>query len=364
MTASMSLHLHPFAVPFVLALALVPAASPQERTPPSRESYPVYLCPVHRDQQATGPGRCPVCDRELVLRVLVSSFSCPMHPQIDEGEPGRCPICQMTLVPTTRELQWYCPGRADLVSTSAGACPDGSPMRSRPVPMAHGDHNPRHGGILFMAPNGYNHLEGTLGEEGAFRLYLYDDFTRPIDARPFTGTVDDRPLTPAADGSFLSAAAPPPPGSGDPTELVVQLRFPGSDEDTRFDFVFAPRSAEAEAEAAAVTPPARSARPELRVPDGPDRMYAEILRRNDRLQELIRKGSWPDLYIPALEAKDLVLALSKSEGERVAIPAKKLVRAAWLLDTYGDLGNRLEVESAYRLFHEAIRELETAHERR
>jgi hypothetical protein len=85
------------------------------------------------------------------------------------------------------------------------------------------------------------------------------------------------------------------------------------------------------------------------------------MERDARLRELIANGTWPDLYIPALEAKDLVLALAEKEPERVALPAKKLVRAAWLLDTYGDLGNREQVESAYRLFEEAIRELEDVH---
>lgn len=341
----------------VLALALGRGSVPQDKQP-ARESYSVYLCPVHRDQQATGPGRCPVCNRELVLRVLVPSYSCPMHPQIDEQHEGRCPICKMTLVRTTRELQWYCPGHPDVVSSAAGSCPDGTPMSLRSIPMAHGDHNPRHGGILFMAPNGYNHLEGTLGDDGTFRLYLYDDFTRPIDPRRFRGTIDDRPLTLSEDGSTLTSAVPRPRNSSDPTELVLELRFPGDDKDTRFDFVFGqPAAASADA-----SPPPKIALPEFRIPETADEIYAEILRRDDRLQELIKKGRWPDLYIPALEAKDLVLALSKTEGERVAIPAKKLVRAAWLLDTYGDLGNRLQVESAYRLFDEAIRQLEGAYE--
>lgn len=343
----------------VAALVLGSAPAPAQERESARESYTVYLCPVHRDQQATGPGRCPVCNRELVLRVLVPTFSCPMHPQIDEGHAGRCPICGMTLVPTTRELRWYCPSRPDVVSNTSGSCPDGTAMAPRSVPMAHGDHNPKHGGILFMAPNGYNHLEGTLGDDGTFRLYLYDDFTRPIDAKGFAGTIDDRPLSPAEDGSVLSAVVPRPEGTKEAADLVLELRFPGDDEDTRFDFVFANKTAEASAN----VPPSTAAVPVFRIPETADGIYTEILRRNDRLQELIRKGSWPDLYIPALEAKDLVLVLSKTEGERVAIPAKKLVRAAWLLDTYGDLGNRLQVESAYRLFDEAIRQLETAYER-
>jgi hypothetical protein len=262
----------------------------------------------------------------------------------------------MALVPTTRELEWYCPDRPDVVSSTAGVCPGGTAMATRLIPMAHGDHNPRHGGILFMAPNGYHHLEGTLGDDGTFRLYLYNDFTQPIDISGFSGTIDGLPLAPSVDGSSLAAVVPRPRTSRDPAELVLELHFPGSGEDTRFDFVFAEKTTDGVPTAAL---------PDLRIPRTPDEIYSEIRRRNDRLQELIRKGSWPDLYIPALEAKDLVLALSKVESERgIAIPAKKLVRAAWLLDNYGDLGNRVEVESAYRLFDEAIRELEAAHESR
>jgi hypothetical protein len=312
----------------------------------ARESYPVYLCELHPDEQATGPGRCPTCGRELVLRALVSSYSCPMHPAIDEQREGACPICRMKLVRTTREVQWFCPGRADIVSSTAGLCPDGRPMESRTVAMAHGDHNPRHGGVLFMAPNGYHHLEGALDEDGRFRLYLYDDFTRPLVVEGFQARAGDAPLEASADGSSLSVGLE---RSIEPVAVVLHLRFPDATEEARFDFIFS-RAAEASLALA-----------EFRIPETADDVYREILRRNERIQELLRRGAWPDLYIPALEAKDLVLALSEKDGERVERPARKLVRAAWLLDTHGDRGDRLEVEAAYRLFEEAVSELSAAH---
>ncbi|HSF16013.1 MAG TPA: heavy metal-binding domain-containing protein [Vicinamibacteria bacterium] len=316
-----------------------------------RESYEVYLCPVHRDEQATSPAACPVCQREMVQRILVPSYSCPMHPHIDEEEAGSCPICKMDLVATTRELQWYCENSPEQVSSLPGACPDGSSMAMRSVPMAHGDHNPKHGGILFMAPDGFHHLEGTLDDDGTFRLYLYDDFTRPIDAAPFEARIETRKLSPASGGDFLTASLPPPESY--PAEVVVNARLPGAHEDeARFDFVF-------QGDVDAV----RLALPEFRIPETADGIFQEIMDRDKRVKELIRRGNWPDLYIPALEAKELVLALNEKEPERVGFPAKKLVRAAWLLDTYGDLGNRIEVESAYRLFEEAIQELEAAHAR-
>jgi hypothetical protein len=311
----------------------------------------VYLCSLHRDVQATAPGTCSTCGRELVQRFLVSSYSCPMHPSIDEEESGNCPLCGMTLVPTTRELQWSCPDRPEILKSSPGVCSDGKLMDRRSLPMAHGDHNARHGGILFMAPNGYHHLEGTLAEDGTFRLYLYDDFTRAIDPRGFRARIDDAILTLSPDGAHLETRLSRR-DSADRTDVVLHLRFPGDEEpeghEARFDFVFVPDAAPS------------LALPEFRIPAAAEDIYSEILRRDRRIQDLIQRGSWPDLYIPALEAKDLTLALVDREGERVAVAAKKIVRAAWLLDTYGDLGNRLEVESAYRLFEEGIRQLEEA----
>lgn len=319
------------------------------------ETFEVWLCPVHRDEQSVGPGRCPLGDRDLVKRILVSSFSCPMHQHINQDHEGKCPICNMNLAPTTRELQWYCPDSPQILSAEPGQCPDGSAMRVRSIPMAHGDHNPKHGGVLFMAPNGYNHIEGTLDEDGTFRLYLYNDFTKPIDATPFDVRVDDVAMKPVAGGEYLSASVEAP--SKYPSEHVVLVDFPGAEkEQTRFDFIFVESMVTGEGADATST----LILPEFRVPETADGIVEAILHRDARLKELIANGVWPDLYIPALEAKDLMLALNAKEGDKVSVPAKKLIRAAWLLDVYGDMGNRVEVEKAYQLFEQSIAELEAA----
>ena len=203
---------------------------------------------------------------------------------------------------------------------------------------------------------------------GVSRLYIYNDFTRPIDPSPFEARVDaGATLELSEEGDFLVASVPAP--SSPQSEVVLHVRFPEDDGgERRFDFIFPDsmlvdeegrRSADAtsDANAAAVA----DALPEFLIPEEPLAIVEEILERDERIRELIGKGLWPDLYIPALEAKDLVLALRKRDPERSRVAAKGLIRAAWLLDVYGDMGNRLEVERSYELFRKAIGQLEASY---
>ena len=63
------------------------------------------------------------------------------------------------------------------------------------------------------------------------------------------------------------------------------------------------------------------------------------------------------MWVPAFQAKDLAVALEPHIGHiapaarDAAEPAlQRLVRFAWLLDSFGDLGNRQQVEDAYSAF--------------
>ena len=52
-----------------------------------------------------------------------------------------------------------------------------------------------------------------------------------------------------------------------------------------------------------------------------------------------------------------VLAYSERAGDRPWVALKRIVRGAWLLDLYGDQGDRLRVGEAYEIFAEGMRGL-------
>jgi hypothetical protein len=115
----------------------------------------------------------------------------------------------------------------------------------------HKDHNPKHGGIFFMAMDNIHHLEGVLESPGVFRVYLYDSHTKPLtkaQVKLITGKVlvgdemnaPEVPLQLSADGLTLQMALPQ--GCPMPVTLTLLMRFPGMKKDARpelFTFPFA-----------------------------------------------------------------------------------------------------------------------------
>jgi hypothetical protein len=115
---------------------------------------------------------------------------------------------------------------------------------------AHQDHEPKHGGVFFMAMNYHDHLEGVLEPPGIFRVYLYDDHTLPLakdqvrqaHGRLFLGDSNEAPEIPlklSRDGKTLEATLPK--GSKLPLTLTLLMRFPGMTEKDRpelFTFPF------------------------------------------------------------------------------------------------------------------------------
>ena len=114
----------------------------------------------------------------------------------------------------------------------------------------HSDHDPKHGGIFFIALDEIHHLEGTLSDPDVFRVYLYDAMTMPLTSDSMG----------EASGTLHWGEFPDPPGiplemsSQDamleakldrevefPVTLTLLIRFPGMGADSNpelFTFIF------------------------------------------------------------------------------------------------------------------------------
>lgn len=150
-----------------------------------------------------------------------SVYVCPMGCEKDKVyyKPGHCPACKM-----------------DLTEPKS----------------AHADHAPKHGGIFFMAPNRWHHLEGVMASEREFRLYMYNNFTKPIPAQPFLeGSFIEvmnldanrrefgkpaRLTFEKAEEAYLRAVLPE--GFKFPLNVNARVKFEGQEKPLLFNFTF------------------------------------------------------------------------------------------------------------------------------
>ena len=382
-------------------------AAPASNLPPLS-----MTCPMHPDVVESSPGDCPVCKMKLVPVRLEAVWTCPVHPQVAETAAGKCPIDHRDLIQMTVALTWTCAGQPEIDRVDRGTCPDGTPMIAKRTLRPHGNHNPQHGGQFFMAPDNFHHLEGAYPRAGVFRLYLYDDYARPlppdqakrVKARAVTKETHDAathvtkeiavfPL--AVRGRYLEGRID---SSAPSAQVSAKVRFKSDAPEYRFDFTFpaytkepiAPSSTTRTASVAAPTGPAippagppaaaptaaatASGQPgadpsliPLPIPGTVGEMVTQLETRSEQVGELIRRGDFTAVYVPAFQAKDLAIALETRLGdlapvkrERAEPAIQRLVRTAWLLDAFGDIGNRQQITDAYAIFAAAVADVVSA----
>jgi hypothetical protein len=95
-------------------------------------------------------------------------------------------------------------------------------------------------------------------------------------------------------------------------------------------------------------------------------MVREVSVRNQKIRDLIDRGSFAEIYLPAFEAKELALAIDEHSGQLpperrqdADAAIRQLVRSAWLLDAFGDIGNRQQIVDTYARFGSAVSTLES-----
>jgi len=321
---------------------------------------------MHPDVVDDRPGKCPICRMKLEPVRLDTVWSCPVHEVITAPGPGRCRICGRELVHVTAAVSWTC-GAAERLEP--GTCPDGSAAKAKYIRRPHGNHNPQHGGEFFMAPDAWHHFEGVYAVNGVFRLYVYDDYSRPLSAiqlQRISGVVTsgrETTLTAARGGEFLEARLGP--AATLPAAITAKVTFTPGGPAHQFDFTFSEYSREdvrPKADATNQNRPPNVASDVSRT----SQPLPELRSRASELKAIIDRGAFGEIYVPACAAKDLALATAagaagESAERRAAIEAatSRVVRAAWKLDEAGDLGNRDQIMDAYAQFSTALSELET-----
>jgi hypothetical protein len=351
----------------------------------------VMTCIHHPDVLESKPGTCPYCKLPLVPVRLDSAWMCPVHTTVTESSSGKCRMCGRQLVPVTVSLTWTCSADRATEHLEPGTCADGSPRIGRRTLRAHGNHNPQHGGQFFMAPDSWHHIEGVHPAARVFRLFLYDDYGRPlaaakvkdVAARVVTKETFDPatrkttelsafPLTPARNRPYLEARIDP---ATLPAEMTAKVRFGDDQPEYRFDFTFASLSKEPTAPTArpsvtqplsapgspAVAPAPTDPLTPLAIPTSMSGMLEQLRAREKQVGDLIARGDFAAVWVPAFQAKDIAIALEPHLGHLApeqrdaGEPAlARVVRTAWLLDASGDIGNRAQIEAVYSAFKAAV----------
>ena len=335
---------------------------------------------MHPDVLEAKRGDCSICGMELEPVRLVLVYTCPVHAVIEQQKPGKCRICKRDLVQKTAALTFTCAGDRSVSRLEPGTCADGSVAVPRYTPRAHGDHNPKHGGVFFMAPDNWHHLEGTYPAPGRFRVYVYDDFSKPLNAaraRDIRGRVVTKevldaktgttrelasaPLVLARNGAFLEARMEP---VALPAQLTAKLSFTAGDKESRFDFAFAAytRDVPSAAPNAPNAPVAPVAPVAPNAPNAPNSALLDDLKaQSAEVNTLVKTGTLGALYVPALRAKDLALEIQAKQSaphrEAMEQSVKQIVLAAYQLDNYGDLGDAEQAREASRTLSAAVAQL-------
>jgi len=425
-----------------------------------------YVCtmPADADVMEDKPGECPRCGMALVPVRLDAKWWCPVHQALEVHDgPGKCRRDGRDLVQVTVSEYWTCGAAPDRKMLEPGSCSDGQARKIGFELRAHGDHNPRHGGQFFMATDAWHHLEGTYPQSGLVRLFFYDNFTKPLPAKGFTGSVVIRdksdkeiasyPLAPGRTASTMEAKIPAGTAAL-PLRATVKMKFGAAIPEQPFDFQFneyskdpaptgtavgpiatprptttgaavpkpspappalanaernAPKpstqtgsrpatttaaalatvpAAAASQEAGAVTAPSAAQPTDLFageiapmppalaaalnedvLPKDVAGLVAELNNRSGQIDSLVRDGGLSEVWLPAMGTKTVALVLESHAAslpaavqQRVHEAVKRVVASAWLIDGYGDLGNKAKIVDAYNSLKSAVSDLKAAYE--
>jgi hypothetical protein len=168
-----------------------------------------------------------------------------------------------------------------------------------------------------------------------------------------------------------------------PAEMSAKVKFGADQPEYQFDFTFASFSKEpaaptarpsvtqplapAPSAAPVTTPPPSSSELDpltpAPIPTSMSGMLDQLGVRQKQVGDLIARGDFAAVWVPAFQAKDIAIALEPHlahlapDRRDAGGPAlARVVRTAWLLDAAGDVGNRSQIEAVYGAFAAAVTE--------
>ena len=203
---------------------------------------------MHAEVVDNKAGKCPLCGMTLVPVRLALVWSCPVHGEVTADAARECRICGRPLVRVTKAVSWTCPVHRKIDVLEPGTCPIcRRTLKMRYTRRPHGDHNPKHGGLFFMAPNNW-HVEATHPMKDVVRLYVYNEYSDPFLPAGFGAHVVLAPTPDARSAQdlivpfkriggrpYLEARIPQ---LALPAHIVVKMRFQPNDPEYHFNFDF------------------------------------------------------------------------------------------------------------------------------
>jgi hypothetical protein len=107
---------------------------------------------------------------------------------------------------------------------------------------------------------------------------------------------------------------------------------------------------------------------ETSLPTTQPELLAELTKRAGVIQSTITSGAYGQVWVPAMATKTVALVLeahvsqlAERQRSSAAAAIKQIVVAAWDLDTFGDLGNKEQLDEAYGRLASGVANLKMAY---